>query len=181
MRKFLNLQSASTYIFWVAAYFMFNISTMCFANAQTTNQVGDLSVAIAASSNEVIAGGMVTYRIDVSNAGQIFCSTPSGPCQMNGSTMSNVDLLFDVTDLGSVQSFGGNSGFECYQTLEPKSYIWCINGLIPAGNTATISVTAIAPFSGGTYKGSVFVDVFQRLLVKSRVNNKATVTLNVPR
>jgi hypothetical protein len=180
MRNFQNLRNALTYIIWTFAYLVFNANTMCSANAQPTTQIGDLSVAVTVSSNEVVAGGIITYRIDVSNAGQIFCSTPSGPCRMNEPTMSNIDLLFDVTDLGNVQSFGGNSNFECYHTTEPRNYVWCINGLIPAGSTATISVTAIAPLSSGTYTGSVFVDVFQRLLEKSKANNKATVTINIP-
>jgi hypothetical protein len=181
IHNFLNLQNALIYSIWIFACLVFNTYIVCLANAQTTTQIGDLSVAITALPNEVMTGGIITYRIDVSNSGQIFCSTPSGPCRMNEPPMSNVDLLFDMTDLGGVQSFGGNSNFECYNTSEPRNYVWCINGFVPAGSTATVSVTAIAPLSGGTYTGSVFVDVFQRLLEKSKTNNKAAVTINVSR
>lgn len=170
----------STRKLFVVVCIMLIIYAVRFASAQTTIQIGDLSVAIAASPNPVPAGGTVTYTINVHNVGQVFCSTPMGPCLLVGPTISDIDLFFDVTGLGNIQSFTGDSGFQCFWSIEPGIYVWCLRGTVPAGSMATVSVTATAPSSSGTYTGTVFVDVFQRILERSKANNTATLTISVP-
>jgi Domain of unknown function DUF11 len=179
---FLYLRQRLVHSMWAMICILLIIGPARVASAQATIQIGDLSVAIAASPNPVPAGGTITYTINVYNAGQIICSTPTGPCRMDGPTISDIDLLFDITKLwaGSIQSFGGDSGFECSWSIEPGIYVWCSKGIIPSGSTATISVITAAPSSSGTYTGDAYVDVFRRLIERSKANNKATVTISVP-
>jgi subtilase family serine protease len=127
----------------------------------------DLAISsFSAAPSALSVNGSVTYTIGVSNIGLIDAS----------------DVRVHWTGAWNVWFQGSISATHGLQCFVPAEYfdvsVRCVSGAIPAGQTATITITVRGPATAGTRSANVVADPYATLTELSESNNSAVTSVS---
>lgn len=122
----------------------------------------DLNVTLTPSPSPVAVGGVLTYTVTVSNGGPSVATN----VVLTDTLPSGVNFIGATTSLGSVTQAG----------TSPNSTVTATLGTLAAGQTATITITVVAP-TGGTITNTAVATLAEA--DSNPANNTATVATSV--
>ena len=136
----------------------------------------DLTIAVAAAPNPVVAGGTLTYTLTVKNP-TIRIWDPELRVYYNGGADTSGVVVRDTLAAGAqFVSASGDSGFSCSQA---SGVVTCSGGAIPVNGTGHITINTRAPSALGSATNTATVDPNNAIVERSETNNTASAATTV--